>query len=552
MGASPPNPLQKRRASLPARLESRAVRLPKAPFVALGVLACVVAGGSCSCEGPAASGAGSASASSSATAARPKVDIDVLYTTDEHGWLQPLTDKGRVRGGAGNVLARFLADEKHCARRPNAAAAQGGEDPCADASTILLSGGDNWTGPAISSYFEGASTAEAMNKMGYAAAVFGNHEFDFGRARFLKNRAAGGFPYVSANLVVKSDALEAEMTLPSHVVVQRRGVRIAVVGVTTETTLKQAMASRFEGIAFEPAEKALQRAIPEAWAGRPDAVVVLAHECPDKLVPMLERHPEWNIAFVGGGHCHKRSSERVRNIPVVNPGWRWHAYAKVRLSIDPSRPLGERVTAVAPEIVDVEHAEGAAPPHPPEPEVEQATARWKAEIDEVLGERIGYTSTGLEHRSKVMGRWIAEAWRQELGTDLAILNSGGLRQALPKGPITKASIYSVLPFDNRLMVCTLKGSDVLRNLKNEEAMVAGLVARGPNLYVDGAGRPLDPEHRYSVATIDFLYYGGAGFTFEEEDPSPHETGMDWRTPVIEWTRRQSCSPTSPLERLLAP
>ena len=45
---------------------------------------------------------------------------------------------------------------------------------------LVLSGGDMWTGPAISTWFQGQSMVEVMNAMDYDAAAVGNHEFDFG------------------------------------------------------------------------------------------------------------------------------------------------------------------------------------------------------------------------------------------------------------------------------------------------------------------------------------------------------------------------------------
>lgn len=35
------------------------------------------------------------------------------------------------------------------------------------------------TGKSISTYYDGRSTVEVMNTMGYDAAALGNHEFDF-------------------------------------------------------------------------------------------------------------------------------------------------------------------------------------------------------------------------------------------------------------------------------------------------------------------------------------------------------------------------------------
>lgn len=470
--------------------------------------------------------------------------VTLLYTTDEHGWVTPSTDKGEVRGGAAELLAHWVARENHCPGRAP------GVDPsdlpaCRDPSTLALSGGDNWTGPAISSYFQGIPMAEAMGRMGYAASAFGNHEFDFGRDGFVRNRAVAGFPYLAANLRVEGDG-NAAVDVPAFAVFERRGMRIGVIGLATEDTLRTAMASRYQGIEFEAEEAALARVVPEAWRAEPDALVLIAHECPDKLEPLIARHPEWSLSFVGGGHCHKKIEARVHGAPLVNPGWRLRSYARVQLEIDPRRPLQKRVVSSAMEVVEVSHPEGA-PLAPPDEPIAKASAAWQERLDQALGEPLGY-SDGMERDSADIGHWIGEAWREELKVDVAILNKGGIRQAVPRGPVTKATVYSVLPFDNKLIVCSLEGREILQHLRNKEAIGIGLAPAGKGNFVLADGQPLEADRSYSVATVDFLYFGGDGFAFQDQDPSPRWTGVDWRAPVISWTRAQASSPAAPLER----
>lgn len=480
---------------------------------------------------------------------RAPATITLLYTTDEHGWLQPVAEEGKVKGGAAQVLALWIAEEGHCPGLPADGSAAPGPIPaaCKDPATLALSGGDNWTGPALSSYFQGAPMAEAMRRMGYAASAFGNHEFDFGRDAFLQNRARARLPYLAANLRVRGPGLQA-LEIPPFVIFERRGVRIGVIGLATQETLRTAMASRFEGIEFLEEEEALERAVPEAWRAEPDAVVLIAHECPDKLAPILDRHPEWGLSFVGGGHCHKQSNAKVGDALLVNPSWRLRSYARVRLEIDPRRPLRRRVVSTSAEIVDVAPAEGA-PAAPPDEPIARSIAAWQARLDEALGETIGY-SDGMERGSTEIGQWIGAAWRDELGVDMALLNKGGIRQAVPRGPVTKATIYSVLPFDNKLLICSLKGSDVLQLIGHAETVLAGLSPAGGGRYVLGDGKPFEEARRYTVATIDFLYFGGDGFGFQAQDPNPSWTGLDWRAPVISWTKAMGTSPNLPLERLV--
>ncbi|HEX7842786.1 MAG TPA: hypothetical protein VF469_35175, partial [Kofleriaceae bacterium] len=254
-------------------LDARA-RLARAMCVAL--VAAAIAG--CS---------GAPGATSSQAPAAP-VEITILFTSDEHGWILPHTERDTEprRGGAAEVLAQWVAREGHCPGPPS--------PPCPDPHTLALSGGDNYTGPAISSYFGGVPMADAMARMGYTASALGNHDFDFGRARFLEGRARSHIQYLAANL--RPPARLPDATLPAFAIYERRGIKIGVVGLATDTTLQTAMASLFEGITFEADEPALVRATREAWAAGADAVVAIAHECPEVLAPIVERHPELHLA----------------------------------------------------------------------------------------------------------------------------------------------------------------------------------------------------------------------------------------------------------------
>ena len=469
--------------------------------------------------------------------ARAPAEITLLYTSDEHGWLLPTKEASLVRGGAAEVLGRFVANEGHCL---------GGEARCPDPRTLLLSGGDNYTGPAISTYFLGEPMAEAMGRMGYAAIAFGNHELDFGVQAFVANRARAHAVYLAANVRATDPALAPEMSLPAFKIFERRGAKIGVVGMATETTLTSAMASLFVGLAIDEAEPALARAIPAAWAAGADAVVLIAHECPDKLLPVLDRHPEWNLSFVGAGHCHKVMKERSFTTPVIAPGWRFENYVRVPLTIDLDKPARRRARPVTPELIPVVHAEGDASA-PVDAGVARAAVAWQLKLDKALGEVIGYTEAGFSKDSLEIARWIAGAYRAELKTDVALINTGGIRQGLPKGVITKAALWSILPFDNKLVVCQLKGRDLIVDAETEEAAYAGM-EKVSAIYRLQDGRVLDPEATYSVATIDFLYHGGSSFLFEKQDPKARQTGIDWRAALIAWMGRESTTPLAPLER----
>ncbi|MFP2927468.1 bifunctional metallophosphatase/5'-nucleotidase [Pyxidicoccus sp. 3LG] len=461
--------------------------------------------------------------------------VTLLVTGGAFGQLQPAEGKG----GAAELLGRWVADEKHCP-----GPVKDGQAPCADSGTLALATGDHWNGPAISSFFLGTPTAEVMGRMGFAASALGNHELAFGKDAFLKNRAAGGFPFLAANLKVKDPALAGDLSLPAFQVFERRGLKVGVVGLASEKTVRTAMAGRAEGLEVTGYEDALNLAIPEARKAGADVVAVVADTCVSDLQPVVAKHPEWKVSLVaGGGRCPAPVDVKEGDTTFVSLDRGFGKYLRANIKFDPAKPAGEKVTGVDTKLVDV--AGGT-----PDAETAQLVAKWKTQLDEVLGQQIGFTKAGITQDSPQMAKWVAGAVREVLGTDAVVLNKGGIRGDLPAGAVTRGSIYSVMPFENTLLVVNLKGEDLAKQLANPKALIAGFTPAGKDKFKDAKGKALDPKKEYSVATVEYLYFGGDGFEFEKLDPEPTETGMAWQTPVVDWTKGKESSEKKPLEKQL--
>lgn len=477
----------------------------------------------------------------------PPVEITLLYTTDEHGWLEGLPRDGVLRGGVAAFSGQLVKDEGHCPGLAPFAVAQDESfvspesENCKNPKTLLLSGGDNFTGPAISTYFLGEPMAVAMGRLGYAASAFGNHEFDFGRSEFPKDRDRAKLRYLSANVRIEDPNLSKELDLRPFEIFERRGVRVGVVGLSTIETLKTALAERFVGMTFEPIEPSLDRAIGQTWAAGADLVVVIAHECPDILAPTFTKHPEWRVSFVGGGHCHKKMHEHAGEVSVMSPEWRMHQYARIQVTVDKTLPAKSRVTSVKADFVDVSQAAKAFP----DPVLTELVKVWKDKADKSLGVTIGHSKGGVGPEEKV-GQMVARAWLEEVGGDVAIANKGGIRQAIPAGAITHATIWGVLPFDNRLMKLSVTGEELVKEMENPKFILAGAQKQANGKWAIG-GKPLDVKKRYTVLITDFMYTGGDGSLLGQYDPKAVGTGIQWRDPVITWIAKQKTSNATPLE-----
>ncbi|MGQ0508916.1 MAG: bifunctional metallophosphatase/5'-nucleotidase [Myxococcaceae bacterium] len=459
----------------------------------------------------------------------PKAEVRLLITGDEYGWLLRSPDGDKPSGGAAEVLGQWTAEEKHCVGDPA---------KCTNAMTLALSTGD----PAISSYFQGKPAFDAMKAMGYAASALGNHELDFGKDAFVANRESGGFPVLAAN--VKATDAAQDLQLPASQVFERNGLKIAVIGLAFENAGKVSMAGKFEGQQVEGYETALQREVPKAWEAGADAVVVLVDDCPTAIKETLEKNAALKITVLAGGHCNATLNDRAGNVALVSPGRRFQSYARVNLSFDKSKPAGAKLVDTGVSVVEMSGATAAA-----DERLAGLITAWKEKVDAQLGTQIGFASKGLAQDSPQLSKWVLESWRSATQADVALMNRKAIRQGLPAGNITKATVYSVLPWENSLVVAKVKGEHLIAALQNPEALFSGATKAG-KAFKDAKGKTIDPKRDYTVATSDYVYFGGDGFALEKADPLPTETGMMCQTPVIEWTQKQNTNDTKPLEKTL--
>jgi hypothetical protein len=279
----------------------------------------------------------------------PPVTVTVLFTGSENGYLVATGDEnGLTHGGAAETLGAWVKREGHCP----GPLGKNGEPACKEGSTLVLSTGDNGNGAAISSVFHGEPTAELMRHMGYAASAFGNHEVDFGRPQFARNREAGGFPYLAANLPGSADAdTDSPVALAPSRIVTRRGFDIAVVGLTSQKTPQTTMPGRLDGLTLKDDEQALAQALPEV--SKAHAVVLVSDGCLNELAPLLYKHAEWNISVAAGRRCEEAYPLIAGSAHLVYAGRHFNQYGRAKLTF-----RGQKLAGVEADVVEVMSGEG--------------------------------------------------------------------------------------------------------------------------------------------------------------------------------------------------
>lgn len=452
------------------------------------------------------------------------VHITILYTNDEHGWMAGNDDIG----GAAAMLQRWREDEAYTP----------------DGPFLVLSGGDIWTGPALSSWFHGESMVEVMNAMGYDAVVLGNHEFDYGLEGLRERGAQAEFAFLAAN--VSAATRDQELPFLPYIiqdVVPAEGgpaVSVGIIGLASQRTPMITMPTYTAGLTFEDYNETLARTVPEVRAAGADVIVAITHLCEGELQTVLDTAADLGIAMLGGGHCHRHVNQVKQGVALVEAQWRMEAYARVDLTID----------AGTGDVVNIETVIKPNDPGPEDADVARVVARWSDELDDALLVPIGYTEEGVDQHSNAMHNMVMDAWLAAYPADIAMNNPGSFRQDLDPGEITLADIVSILPFDNTLVDVAITGEQVMRSYQhgNRLPAVGGLERKGAQFLVDG--EPTDPEKVYHVLINDYMYAGGDGYAFADYDPDAYMTGIDWRLPVIEWISGLDTSPEHPLDAYL--
>ena len=95
----------------------------------------------------------------------------------------------------------------------------------------------------------------------------------------------------------------------------------------------------------------------------------------------------------------------------------------------------------------------------------------------MLGEQIGFSAKGIEAASPQMGTWLATALKEKFGADVGLVNAKGARQALAQGPVKKAAIYDLIPFENSVVVLKVSAGPTTTTIHSNELAPANSGAK---------------------------------------------------------------------------
>jgi 2',3'-cyclic-nucleotide 2'-phosphodiesterase/3'-nucleotidase len=468
------------------------------------------------------------------------VHLTILATTDLHGALEQVDIDRESRRPVGGVAALVAAIERERAANP--------------AGTILLDAGDVYQGTALSNLTQGTAIVDVLDHARYDAVAVGNHEFDWGIQVMEARMAQSDFPWLIANVRERATGRPPPWAR-SHVVLERKGVRVAVIGLITENTPSVTLPSVVAPYEFLDGAECANALIQELLPHSADLAIVLCHVgarngrdgLPEGDLVTLSQRIEGESAIVGG-HTHQVVSALVGGVPLVEAGSSARNLARIDLEFSPAAgvvPLEPRVmTIFADEDV-------------PDTVTAGLVAKRRAEVAPILDEVLGHAPAPIEAaRAECgMGNLIADVMRAASEADLAFQNPGGVRAGLDAGEIRYGQVYRVMPFDNRIVCLELTGAEVLELLEQASAHDSFLHVSGMHYGIDfarpsgqrvvfasaGGGDPLDARRTYRVAVNDFMAQGGDSLPVITSRAGTVDTGVLIRDALAEHLRATSAA-----------
>jgi 5'-nucleotidase/UDP-sugar diphosphatase len=377
----------------------------------------------------------------------------------------------------------------------------------------------------MSSLVKGAQMVALFNTLGVDIVVFGNHEFDFGPEVTQQRMAESHFAWLGTN-VLGPDGKPFGGALAT-MTRQVGTLTVGLFGMLTPETAR--LSSPGPTVTFAPVVPTAKTAVAALRQVGADVIIALTHLSIAEDRALAQQVP--GISVILGGHEHDPITWYEGGTLIHKSGYDAHYLGRIDLTMEKKvTEKGAQVTVIPSWRMIANR--GVTP----DPDMATEVARYMATLDQELGRPLGQTQTALNSqtgevrtRETTMGNLIADALREVLQADVALVNGGGIRgnRLYEAGTtLTRRDILQELPFGNPGVLVELSGADLLAVLENGVSQVENKSGRFPQvsglrltynpgkpagsrvLEVQVGGKGLDRAATYRVATNDFLLKGG--------------------------------------------
>jgi len=462
--------------------------------------------------------------------------LTILYTNDLHSNFEPMkiswVSETRKVGGFANIATIVKTEKK---LNPNA---------------IYLDAGDFFTGPNFCSLTKGEAVIDVMNNMALDATCIGNHEFDFGWENMIDQFKKANFPILNGNIFLASS--EKLVWNNPFMIFKKNGIKIGVIGLhgkfafydTVSDTMRQGIEAKDEVIF-------LQKYI-DHLKNQADLIILLVHEgIPGRqssngstdigrnLLTDIDLAQKVNgVDILITGHAHQGTPQPIISNGTIIVSTDALGLEVGKLEIQYNKSLDKIIsyTNALNYVFDDEIEDDSI--------TQQAIDKWKKKLAEITDQKLCLISQPLTRsygEESLLGNMIADAMLYAFPeNDLALVNSGGLREDIPGPTVTAGDLITAFPFPNTVVQVEMKGKELKELFEHSAGQTNGVlqVSKGTVIHYNDSlpigrrvtlctikGESLNENTIYKILTNNFLVQGGDGFLAFRKADNKRETNI---------------------------
>ena len=439
-------------------------------------------------------------------------------------------------------------------------------------NVLVLDAGDLNTGKAVSSFFKAKPDIEGYNLIGYDAMALGNHEFDNPLDILRGQMELARFPFLAANVKTR----DGRYLTQRYIIKKFDGLKVAVFGLTTKQTEIIGNPEHIKNLVFEDETEVATKLVPKLKK-EADIIIALVHmgiyRSNKKGSKRLASEVN-GIDLIIDGHTHTRLEAPIliknsgsAHKTIIVQAWKWGlVLGRVDLWFQNKKIKDFKFKTIPVNLKTVEkRGDGTKAYHYKGKEIKEdeelikLLQPYEDKVESVLSAVIGnaegtFFNTYGRKRETALGDIIADSmlwYTRNVGADFAIQNGGGIRADLPAGQITMKLVHEIIPFDNSVVMLTLKGSDVqaLFDYIAADSIGKGAfpqVSEGVSFTINHAagechnikikGKPIDPSRTYKVVTNSYLAGGGDGYKMFLNAIDTYDSSVFQRDVLVEYIK----------------
>jgi len=314
---------------------------------------------------------------------------------------------------------------------------------------FIFNAGDIFSGDPYTDTYkpQGYPMIDLMNDLNYSVSVIGNHDFDYSQEVLKERIEQSNSPFILANI---DEATLSFLNVKPYVILKaKNNISLAVVGLLSAHP--KTLEENIKNIIFSDPKEVIKDYIN---LGNDNTLILLSHLGYDNDLYYAQKYSEIDVII--GGHSHTKvfEPEIINNTLVTQAGSKGYYVGEIILVFEDNTLIKKtgRLIQLDTSINDDSIIKEKVDNYYNTPS-----------LKEIIG-KAGDTFNG----KLVIANLMSDSYRFELNVDFGMMNSGGVRNDyIPKGDITREKVYQFDPFNNDLVIISLKTDTLLEIVKEK-------------------------------------------------------------------------------------